>query len=329
VAGWIHEQIPPYSGNSTAQASQQYGEGVHLFSPFGFLDGTWFHRSYWVFGRSFASGAGGYYMAGRYAPAGRILTFNESCIYGFGRQPQYFKWTTPLEHQLFAAEKFPDSRSIEYRWTHSSLPLLVRAMVLAEETLFIAEPPDVVDEEQAFDNAADPDTLAKLGEQDAALEGAHGALLWAVSALDGSQVAGYNLESLPVWDGMIAANGRLYMSMENGTVQCLVGAHYPPTVDAGEDQKIYPVATAVLDGNTGIFEGFVNGESIGSVSGIAPLHSHPDNCAFGHVESATMFHDGLTSGPANFAGQVAEFHQYNDILSAGDRQTLENYLTSK
>ncbi|MHC4560589.1 MAG: outer membrane protein assembly factor BamB family protein, partial [Planctomycetota bacterium] len=82
----IRQQIPPHSGNHDEQASQQYGEGVHLFSPFGFLDDTWFHRSYWVFGRSFASGAGGYYRAGRYAPAGRILVFDDSCIYGNGRR---------------------------------------------------------------------------------------------------------------------------------------------------------------------------------------------------------------------------------------------------
>ena len=248
----IREQIPPHSGNHIEQGSQQYGQGVHLFSPFGFLDGTWFHRSYWVFGRSYASGAGGYYQAGRYAPAGRILVFDDSCVYGFGRQPQYFKWTTPLEYQLFAAEKFPDSQSIEYRWAKGSLPLMARAMVLAGKTLFIAGPKDVVDEEEAFDHwandpNADPNIPAKLGEQDAALEDQYGALLWAVSTSDGNELARYNLESLPVWDGMAAANGRLYVSMKNGKVQCLVGANYPPIVDAGEDLSVYPMAATVLD----------------------------------------------------------------------------------
>jgi hypothetical protein len=27
---------------------------MHLFSPTGFLDGTWWHRSYWVYGTGFA-----------------------------------------------------------------------------------------------------------------------------------------------------------------------------------------------------------------------------------------------------------------------------------
>jgi hypothetical protein len=134
---------------------------------------------------------------------------------------------------------------LRYRWSQK-VPLLVRAMVLADKTLFIAGPPDVIDEEEAFDYSTDPNILAKLRQQDAALEGQQGALLWAVSVSDGSKLAGYSLESLPVWDGMVAANGRLYLSMKNGKVQSFVGGNYPPKVDAGRDQRIYPMAPAVL-----------------------------------------------------------------------------------
>ncbi|MEZ6065421.1 MAG: hypothetical protein R3B90_06855 [Planctomycetaceae bacterium] len=61
------QEIGPHSGDFAAQGSVQRGPGVHLFAPMGFLDDTWFHRSYWVFGRSFAGGHGGYYQAGKYA----------------------------------------------------------------------------------------------------------------------------------------------------------------------------------------------------------------------------------------------------------------------
>ena len=71
----------------------------------GFLDDTWFHRSYWVYGRSFAGGHNGYYQAGKYTPSGRILVADDSNVYGFGRKPQYLKWTTTIEHQLFSASK--------------------------------------------------------------------------------------------------------------------------------------------------------------------------------------------------------------------------------
>jgi len=249
------EEIPPYSANNNEQGSQQYGVGMHLFCPTGFLDDTYMHRTYWVWGRKWASGAGGYHRAGAYAPAGRIMTVGDTRVYGFGRQPQYFKWTTPLEYHLFCAEKYPQSENIEYHWTDESVPILVRSMVLADKILFIAGPPDVVDEEQAFDFWAmdpsnpdyDPNIPAKLAEQDAALKGQRGALLWAVSISDGNKLAGYNLESPPVWDGMAAANGRLYLSLKNGTVLCFIGTNYPPRVNAGDNQRIYPMATAILD----------------------------------------------------------------------------------
>ncbi|UCE47216.1 MAG: PQQ-binding-like beta-propeller repeat protein, partial [Phycisphaerales bacterium] len=119
----IREQIAPHSNNHNEQASQQYGDGVHLFSPFGLLDDTWFHRSYWVYGKSFASGAGGYYRAGRYAPAGRILAFDETSVYGFGREPQYYKWTTPLEHHLFAADKIMPGAEVSFD-ANSGVPMI-------------------------------------------------------------------------------------------------------------------------------------------------------------------------------------------------------------
>ena len=249
------QQIPPYSGDHNEQGAQQYGEGMHLFSPTGFLDGSYMHRTYWVFGRSWASGAGGYHRAGRYAPAGRMMAFDDSRIYGFGRLPQYYKWSTPLEYELFAVEKYPESESIEYRWSKDSVPILVHAMVLADRMLFIAGPPDVVDEEEAFDywsaDPNDPDTdpniPAKLDEQDAALRGQEGASLWVVSTADGNSVEKYELEALPVWDGMVAANGRLYISLQNGKVQSFVGGNYPPVVDAGRSLSIYPMAGAILD----------------------------------------------------------------------------------
>jgi hypothetical protein len=48
-------------------------------------------------------------------------------------------------------------------------------------------------------------------------------VLWAVSAADGNQLAEIKLESPPVFDGMIAANERLYISTTDGKVVCLGG----------------------------------------------------------------------------------------------------------
>lgn len=231
-----------------ADAKQQKGEGVHLFCPTGFLDGSWFHRSYWMYGKTPLSGAGGWPQAGRYAPAGRILVLGDASVYGYGRKPQYFKWSTPLEYHLFSTSRIPKlaraparrpregrasarqqkqqrrnpAARLAYNWAQDS-PIHARAMVLAGRTLFIAGPPDIVDEERAFDNHGAATVRANLAEQAAALAGKKGALLLAVSAADGKQLAEYSLESLPVWDGMAAAGGRLYLVTEDGTVRCFAG----------------------------------------------------------------------------------------------------------
>lgn len=97
--------LGPHSGVPAQQGAVQAGDTAHLFAPMGFLDDTWFHRSYWVYGRSFAGGHAGYYQAGKYAPSGRMLVADESNIYGFGRKPQYLRWTTTMEHQLFSSSK--------------------------------------------------------------------------------------------------------------------------------------------------------------------------------------------------------------------------------
>jgi len=234
------------------EAEQQGGEGSHLFSGIGFLDGSWFHRGYWEFGRGMSSGAGGYWRAGRYAPAGRILTLDDSSVYGFGRKPQYFRWTTPLEYHLFAVDKEPEivkmtvdepparpaaagqrrqrrtsssdppKTRLDYHWSRE-VPLHARAMVLAAGTLFIAGPPDVLDEEALFARPDDPGLREKVSEQTAAIEGRKGGRLWAVSAADGTKLAEYNIEYPPVWDGMAAANGCLYMSTTDGKVACMAG----------------------------------------------------------------------------------------------------------
>ncbi|WP_413433142.1 PQQ-binding-like beta-propeller repeat protein [Crateriforma spongiae] len=100
-------EIGPNSGDFVGQVSKQRGPDAHIFAPMGFLDDTWFHRSYWVHGQSFAGGHGGYYQAGRFAPSGRIMVNGNGYVYGYGRKPEYLRWTTVLEHQLFAAEPNP------------------------------------------------------------------------------------------------------------------------------------------------------------------------------------------------------------------------------
>jgi outer membrane protein assembly factor BamB len=94
-----------HGGSSFAPPPNQDADRAHLFSPTGFLDDSWWHRTYWLYGSRFYSGWSAYYLAGKVVPAGRILVFDDAHVYGFGRKPQYYRWTTPIEHHLFAADK--------------------------------------------------------------------------------------------------------------------------------------------------------------------------------------------------------------------------------
>ncbi len=95
--------LGPHSGDAPTNAAVQAGDGRHLFAPMSFLDDTWFHRSYWVYGKSFSGGHNGYYQAAKNTPSGRIIVFDNEKVFGFGRKPEYLKWTTTIEHQLFSA----------------------------------------------------------------------------------------------------------------------------------------------------------------------------------------------------------------------------------
>ncbi len=441
----------PYGGNPERYSipCTQNPAHAHLFSPTGFLDDSWWHRTYWVYGSRFTGGWAGYAKAGKAAPAGKILVFDEQYVYGYGRLPRYYRWTTTLEHQLFrttksepvskklsggsaaaAVVRFEKSacmniaktpltveawikaekprgvvlargglrhgcalyvekgrpafavridgtvrsvrakKPVTGRWAHvagvltkdkklqvfvdgrpageadaqrfvvadpsepmeigadeesqvggygdscpftglvdevrlyrralgadaiaaragdaggavkdSALaarysfdgadardtsgnnnhgkpagvtfadgrfgkaarfagakdasatvapdgrwtlqtPMMVRAMVLAGARLFIAGPPDLVDEEKAKRSRGDAAMQEKLAAQNAAFRGEKGATLWAVSADSAERLAELKLDSPPIFDGMAAAGGRLYLVTMDGRVICLAG----------------------------------------------------------------------------------------------------------
>jgi len=188
----------------------------HLYSPAGFIDDSWWHRTYWLIGTRMASGWGGWPTVGNVVPSGRLLVFDASNIYGFGRD-QYGRDGSHIglgktNFSLFAASRKPLSQNstdkkkqkstVKYHWSEQS-PLVVRAMVLADKTLFLA-------------GAEETDALASLGVN-------NGAVLCVVSAIDGKRLAEYKLESQPVFDGMVAANNHLYLATKDGIILCFTG----------------------------------------------------------------------------------------------------------
>ena len=164
----------------------------------------------------------------------------ETClVYGFGRLDQYHRdgshvglgKTRNILYSSNPAPKSPEQKSKaqraarptkpEKRWTVPA-PIHARGMLLSGETLFVAGPPDVL--EYAPERVTDPyhvnpnNTASQHAE---ALAGKKGARLMAVSATDGEVLSEIEMTSPPAWDGMAAANGRLYISTMDGRVVCL------------------------------------------------------------------------------------------------------------
>jgi len=217
--------LPPgkvirYGRGSKPAASDLEAEArPHLFSSYGFLDDSWFHRSYWVYSEV-CSHRHSYANTGSRSPAGRILVCDDQTVYGFGRQKKYFNWTTPMEYRLFAEPK--QVRGGKPHWEVSP-PLLAGGLVLAGDTLLAAGAPDVVDETRPDIRSEKPAVGEALAEQEAALAGERGGLLVAVSKADGQVKYRCDIDAPPVFDGLIAANGRLYLALKDGTVQCWKG----------------------------------------------------------------------------------------------------------
>jgi len=223
----------------------QEGEERHLFSPISFLDDSWFHRAYWLYGRAAGEGWAEWQLPPKITPYGRIMCVDDENAYAYGRDPELLCNSSVLEYRLYSAEKaaVPEAKkrktvgasvdwkklaampteqltALDYNWQIEHPPMLVRAMVLADDTLFVAGPPDVVDEKQMWGRSNEPLFRKKMRQQADALEGKQGAILWAVSARDGKRLSEISLDYLPAFDGMIAANGRLFVVTTDGRIIC-------------------------------------------------------------------------------------------------------------
>ncbi len=262
----------------------QQGEDAHLLCQVGLLDDTSFHRSYWEFGKSVGGGYGSWFNTGRYAPSGKILVFDDATVYGYGRKPEYYTNTSVIECELFAANKQPNNEVIarvragerkiisqsakksadssdwklrqvfprsnlsatQFKWLLDQPSIEARALVLAGSTLFVAGPPDVLDERQSLRLPDDPEVQATVRKQAAALRGELGGLIWVVSAAEGKPLARYRLDGLPVFDGMVAAMGRLVLATTDGRVVCL-GADGKEPLPAADKEPLKTVFAEPAD----------------------------------------------------------------------------------
>ena len=140
-----------------------------------------------------------------------LLCFNQERCYGFqlSTHAGHFVFFTPGEkgYSILCFDRSAAAQKKTRTIWQQRLPLRVYAMVLAGENLFVSGVPDRIDPK---------DPLASF-------EGKLGTELHALSASDGSSLSKMSIDSPPVFDGLVAAGGRLYFSTLDGTVVCLEG----------------------------------------------------------------------------------------------------------
>jgi len=168
---------------------------AHLFTLTDFLDDAWAHRSYWIFGThcTLSTGCSSQEKGLIY---GRLLVFDDTTVYGYGRTRVH--WSNQMEdgaYRLFARRQ----DEAKPQW-EKPLPIHVRAMVLADQTLFVAGP---------------------TSDNDAPGPASGGAQFLAVAAADGAILARYPLDAPPVFDALVAVAKRLYLTLEDGSIVCL------------------------------------------------------------------------------------------------------------
>jgi outer membrane protein assembly factor BamB len=177
----LEQQKPP---------ARQADNRVHAKG--GLLDDSYFKRTPWSFGPKDS-----------YA---RLIVHDETAAYFIrmfdslrGLDPKVYFTPGKEGYLLFAMDK-EAGRQI---WKKRIL-VRVNAMVATDGLLFVAGFPDVVDPE-------DP-----LG----AFEGRKGGVLSACDKIDGKTLWKYALPAPPVFNGLAAANGRLYVAMQDGSIAC-------------------------------------------------------------------------------------------------------------
>jgi hypothetical protein len=109
---------------------------------------------------------------------------------------------------------------LDYEWS-KEVPLTIKAMALADRTLFVAGPPDLLNEEEAWEIVYEVKTQQDAKAQLEALQGERGSALWAVSAETGEKLSECALPSVPIYDGLAAAYGKLFVALADGNVVCL------------------------------------------------------------------------------------------------------------
>jgi hypothetical protein len=224
--------------------------GLHLFSTSSLLDDSWYNRAFWMYAKRWP----GFQLANQAPKSGQLLMVDADTTYSVGvfyrrnrhstmffpakegyllfadantNEPQIVgeegarppvEWLpqstyessrglAQLDQPAFGQDKGVGYTRAEAPLWMTWLPVRMRAMVKAGERIYAAGEPDELPENDPY----------------AAFEGRLGARLVTVNATDGALVDSIELDTPPVFDGMIAARNRLFLTLNDGSILCLSG----------------------------------------------------------------------------------------------------------
>jgi hypothetical protein len=168
-----------------------------IWSTAGFLDDTGFNRTRWSC------------MIRRLDATGPPV-FDQTNVYALGRS-QFSRTgaATQLVAYATAPQGKPSSKSAARSpaW-RVSVPMRGQSLLLTDRQLLVAGAPIRGDSKDFW----------------AWYEGRKGGMLQAHSRADGKKLGEYRLASAPVYHGLAAAYGRLYLSQNNGEIVCMGGS---------------------------------------------------------------------------------------------------------
>lgn len=239
------------SGKNKSIKTDKNSAQKHIFNMAGLLDDSWHHRNYWVYGNYNGDCWGGWANAGKAVPSGRVLVVDDNeKVYGFGRKPHFYTQTHVMNYQIFSAladpgqkkamktggkklydianhstaEKVPVNAlsSVQYLWRDLEPKIVGKALIGAGQNLYLAGPPEIVDEVKLFGNFNAPESKKLMKEKVDSLKGNKGGSLRVISMKDGKKRTEYPLDSPPIHAGMAAVEDHLFMSLENGNLRCFM-----------------------------------------------------------------------------------------------------------
>ncbi|MBN1853693.1 MAG: PQQ-binding-like beta-propeller repeat protein [Pirellulales bacterium] len=236
-------------GTNVLSSKGEADIGLHVFSTSGLLDHSWYNRTFWMYSKRWP----GFQLANQSPKSGQLLVTDATTTYAvkvFYRRnvhsPMFFPgkegyllfadrntnepqivgesgarrpvpWLPQSDYsraqgneiRLLGSPAFGLDKMIGYTRAEPPLwscwiPVRVQAMVKTSNLLFVAGPPDIFDPQDPF----------------AAFEDRKGGRLIVISPQDGNIITEKELASPPIFDGLIAADGRLYMATCNGKILC-------------------------------------------------------------------------------------------------------------